>query len=145
MKAKTQIRIGLWGAILLTAFGVFDCLYHLPSSFAEILYEMFNYLFTIIILVFYIVSIVRKKLRTTIIAYRIWWISCVVLLWLSAYVSFLEGKWAESFKSFITEVIMILYFILPFGFVTLILWMGIRGLKRMIETENEQMGQKHFV
>ena len=145
MKAKTQMGIGLWGAILMTVFGVFDYIYHLPSDFTEMLTELLNYLFTIVIFVFYIVSIVRKNLRTTKIAYRIWWISCAVLLWLSVFVLFLEGKWAESFKSFITEIMIFLYFALPFGFATLILWMGIRGLKRIIETENEKMGQEHFL
>ena len=130
MKPKTQMRIGLWGAIAITVFGVYQFI-HQPSLSVEGL----GMLTSLIIFAVYIFGIIRKKHKTVRGAYRFWWISMVVLLGIGFIGLFLCANWGEWHKSLLMILVIFLCTGVPFGIMTLILWTGLRGLERIMKAE----------
>ena len=127
MKPKIQMRIGLWGAIAFTVFGVYQFI-NQPSLSVKGL----GMITSLTLFVIYIFGIIRKKHKTAQGAYRFWWISTVGLLGLMFIGLLIGGKWTER-----PDMVLIIFLscTIPFGIMTFILWIGLRGLERTIETE----------
>ena len=120
MKAKTQMGIGFWGVVL---FLFYTChLLIMPLS----LNEIFGWLFFSTFYVLYILSIIKKDLKSAKNVFYIWLIPALSILCMSVVFSIIHGVNIEKFVIF-------LYFLIN----TCIMWIGIGGLKRVIETESE--------
>lgn len=117
--------------IALVVFGVFQFVWLLPSTSPITLLGM---LVSIILFSIYIFGVVRKKLKTTQRVYRTWWVLGLIELSILFIGLPLAGKWAESFEMALMSLLLFLCFALPFGFMTLLLWVGLRGLERIVET-----------
>lgn len=139
MKARTQMRIGLWGTIALLVFGLYQFIRLLPSAS---LITLLGMLVSIILFTIYIFSIVRKKLKSTQRVYRIWWVLGLVELSILFIGLLVAGKWTENLQATLTVLIIFLCFALPFGFMTLVLWIGLRGLERILGPENKSNADK---
>jgi heme A synthase len=129
MKPKIQMRIGLWGVISFTVFGVYQFICHLLS---DSLPELLGMLTSLIIFVIYIFSIIRKKLKTAQKAFRVWRLLWVVSLGLMS-IGFLG---LCSREKLLLVLLILLCCGVFFGILTLIMWMGLRGLERVIESES---------
>lgn len=134
MKPKTQMRIAVLVAVLFIVAVVCECIRNIlpmhlsPASFL-ILITLWSPIF--LIPVIYIFGIIRRKLKTVQVAYRVWWILAVVLL--SMDIGLLIGvEGALSRRS----LIEFWNLGVRFGCVTLALLVGLKGLERTIEAEN---------
>lgn len=120
------MRIGYWGAITFFVLWFFAFIFGPPASHVSRL----STLTSLGIFAYYIEGISKKKIKTTRIAFRIWWILYgVVLLGML----FLEVFGGSDFQS----LLIMFLGIFSFGFITLIMWIGLRGLKRTIEADSE--------
>ncbi len=126
MKPKIQMRIGYWGVTTFFVLWFFAFIFGPPASHVSRL----STLASLGIFAYYIDGISKKKITTTRTVFRIWWILYgVVLLGML----FLEVFGGSDFQS----VLIIFGTAFSFGFITLIMWMGLRGLERIIEAESE--------
>ena len=90
----------------------------------------------------HIINIIRKDLKTVNIIFGIWQIFAVVALFFGAIILGLLviASGEVNYKGVFKGVLIIsLNYAIPYGFTTLILWTGVRGLQRIIETENKSM------
>lgn len=127
MNPKIQMRIGHWGAITFFVLWFLPFIFGPPASHVRRL----STLFTLGILVCYIGGIESKKITTARTAFRVWWISYGVV---GLATLFLELHGESDFQSVLIEFLPLTLF---YGFMTLIMWTGLRGLKRIIEAESE--------
>jgi hypothetical protein len=127
VKPKIQMRIGFWGVT--TFFVLWFCafIFDPPASHVTRL----SMITSLAVFAYYIGGISEKKITTTRTAFRIWWILYGVAM---LGILFLEVLGGSDFQS---VLIIFLPLALSFGFMTLIMWMGLRGLERIIEAENE--------
>lgn len=130
-KPKIQMRIGFWGGI---TFLVLQ-LYFVISEFifAPHLSHVTRLSMIAILAIFgyYIEGIRKKKIATVRTAFCIWWISYGIVVLGFLWLTVLDRS---DFKS---TLITFLSLIFSFGFMTFILWMGLRGLERIMEAEHK--------
>lgn len=151
MKAKTQKAIGEIAAWIMAILGSYRLIsflslytpYQLPtwSSDTSCL-SLLGTCETTVLSIIYVYAIRRNKLKAVRIVFRIWWIVGLMALTIVFLGIFVAGKWAESAQNFLLVMIMLLCLGLPFGFITLLWWEGLRGLERIVEMGNLPEGQK---
>jgi hypothetical protein len=136
MRGRTLMRIGLWGAVLLTCLGIFNLVhlwksvYQWPSDLPGTL----GILSSLVLFAIYIFGIVRRNLKIVQRVYHIWLITGVAVLFLTLGVFISGGRLPEGHELFL---VVFLCGALTFTFATLILWTGLRGLRRSIEAKSE--------
>jgi len=137
MKPKIQMQIGIWGAIVFTTFELVQFIRgQLSSSIG-----LWIILISLPLFAIYIFGIVTKKLRTIQIVFRIWCILASVTIGIIFIGLLLECE--EAGESFLMLVPLIfLRFVVPTVIVVVILWVGLRGLKRTIEDESRLNEEK---
>ena len=82
MQPKTQMRIGLWGAVLIVVYIIFRMISNMPLSLAKLAV----FLFWLIMYGTYILSIIRKNLKTVKIVYYLY-LTVVIILFCGYFVS----------------------------------------------------------
>jgi hypothetical protein len=134
MKAKTQIRIGLWASVAFLGLRIYRAIrfWALLSSEGKK-----GLLFGIIIFSIYILGIVGKKLKVCQLMFLAWCFVVVLNLLVYLNISVADGNWSGSLDNILKSLQEFLYFGARFGILTLILWMGIRGLTQMALEDNE--------
>jgi hypothetical protein len=137
MKAKTQMRIGLWVSVALLALRIYRAIrfWALFSSTGKK-----GLLFGIIIFSIYILGIVGKKLKVCQLIFLAWFFIGIEGLLVLFYLSVEDGRWSGSFENILKSLQEFLYFGARFGIITIILWIGIRGLKQ-VALEDDQLKQ----
>ncbi|MCJ7730049.1 MAG: hypothetical protein MUO27_09265 [Sedimentisphaerales bacterium] len=135
MKPKTQMRIGLWGIITLTLLGGFQL--SLPSVLC------------LFIFVVYIFGIVRRKLTIARTAFRVYLILLglsVVIIFIGVIISISIGGWPENpWLPSTCEILVILIVLIIIALHIFMMWMGLRGLERVLESESELNEKKTSV
>lgn len=132
MKAKTQKNIGLVSAGIMFIVGIYQLLFR-SHQFIELL----GLLETTILSGIYVFALSKKKLRVAEVVYRTWWVIGVILLGIVFLGLLVSGKWAESFTAFLTVIIILLSLGLPFVLIMFLWWTGLKGLRRISETESK--------
>jgi len=135
MKAKTQIRIGFWGALVFLGLRVEQAIRFWTSSSPE---WRKGWLLGTIIFAIYIFGIVRKKLKVCQWIFLGWCIFMSINLLVLFNISVATGKWSGSLENFIETLWTFLFLGVRFGMFTVIFWMGIRGLKQMAVEDRDQ-------
>ncbi len=135
MKAKTQIRIGLWGTIVFLVLAGYEIWGPLP---------WFRHFFSlplqvcIIIFPIYILGIVVRKGWVALVACVSWSGFCIFFIVGQFYIFIAEAK--PDFGPLCRVGMKILLYLgVPWGFVALILWVGFNGLNKMLAAENKSM------
>jgi len=137
MRAKTQMRIGLWGAVFITGLGIHHFFSELPYlSYPDFLICV---AFPMLLFVIYIFSILSKNLKMSKIIYRIWLYVAIIILFLNALFDILTLMGMFSIPLEWADVIGFLILVVVYGFITLILRTGLKGLKQIIEVDNKSM------
>lgn len=90
----------------------------------------------VVLSVIYVYAIRKNKLKAVLVVYRIWWVLGLIGLSIIFLGILVAGKWTESFESLVLVLIILLCLGLPLGLITFLWWTGLRGLKRIVETEN---------
>ncbi len=96
--------------------------------------EFLGFFSTLSLSVIYAVSLHKKKIRATRIVYRIWWLTLLIPFCLIFIGSLVAGIGLTEFC--IIALILVLSF-LPFGIVTFLYWVGLKGLMQMVEVSPE--------
>jgi hypothetical protein len=125
VKPKTQMRIGLWGAINLLIIGF--CYFINTFSFSI---KSFIAMACLSLWLIYIFSIFRKKLSAARIVFDISWKIYGILSIVSIVLVFLKSPMLRD----VLPAILIAG--ISFGIYMSIMWMGLRGLQRTIESES---------
>lgn len=55
------------------------------------------------------------------------------------------GKWTESFQNALMVLLILFCLVFPFGVMTFLWWIGLRGLERIVEVTGEQKDLKRQV
>jgi len=140
MKGKTLRDISLILVVILVCWGVYALLFVKQTSAtgpAYLIGKILGMLEATILFALYAFALAKQKIRMAKILYRIWWIPGVILIPLLFLPVIIAGKWAESSENFVMTIVLFLAVCVPFGLFTFILWMGLKGLKKMTTTENE--------
>ncbi|MHC4656911.1 MAG: hypothetical protein ACYS91_18110 [Planctomycetota bacterium] len=134
MKAKTKMRIGLWASV------AFLCLriYRAIRFWSLLSYEhKKGLLIGIVILSIYIFGIVGKKLKVCQLMLFAWLFIGIINLLVFLNISVADGRWSGNFDNILQSLQEFLYFGAWFGIITLILWVGLRGLQQMVLKDNQ--------
>ena len=125
------MQIGLCGAIVFIIFGLVQFIRgQLSSSIGLWITFTSGPLFAI-----YIFGIVTRKLKTTQIVFHVWCALASVTICIVFAGLLLENE--ESSESLLMLVSLIfLRLVVPAAIVTVILWIGLRALKRIISANN---------
>jgi len=142
MKAQTQIRIGLITAGILFVAGIYTLVFWQHS-----VQSIIKWFFSphIVLCLIYIFALVRKKLRTAQVVYRIFWFTAgLLVLSLSSLVAIgFVSKSGITFRGRLEEaIVVLLWWWLPYVNVVLLLRMGLKGLEQIIQTEHPKDEQK---
>ena len=134
IKAKTQMRIGLWASVAFLGLRIYRAVrfWALLSSEGKK-----GFLIGIIILSIYIFGIVGKKLKVCQLMFLSWFFIGIINLLVYLNISVADGKWSGSFDNILKSLQEFLYFGAHIGIITLIMWMGIRGLTQMVLEDDE--------
>ena len=139
MKAKIQVIISLCGAMFLMGYLIFTTVYQWPFHLSRT-WTMCIFIIPYIVLTTYVINIIRKDLKTVNIIFGIWQIFAIVALFFGTIILVLLvlSSGEVNYKGVYEDVlILFLNYAIPYGIATLIMWMGIRGLKQIIEAENK--------
>lgn len=142
IKAKTQKDIGEVTVGLFATLGIYRLVsvlslytsYQLPVWSSCSIPEFAGTLFSTILAIIYVFALRRKSLKVVRKVFRIWWILGLIELTLVSLPIIVAGKWAESCENFLIAVFILLCLWLPFCLITLFMWTGLKGLKRIVET-----------
>ena len=139
-RAKAQVYIGEFTAGIMGVLGIYTMIsifsrftqYQLPhwssnTSFVSLL----GNIVTTILSIVYVLAIRKRKLKTVQIVFRIWWVIGTISIGLVFLGIIIAGKWAQSTEGLITCILIIICISLPFGLITLLWWLGLRGLKQI--------------
>jgi hypothetical protein len=139
MKAKTQVIISLCGAMFLMGYFIFSIYYQWPLRLSKT-WTMCIFIFPFIVLITYVINVIRKDLRTVKVIFGIWQIFAIVALFFGTIILGLLviSSGEVNYKGVYKGVpILFLNYAIPYGITTLIIWMGLKGLKQIIEAENK--------
>ncbi len=142
MKAKTQKDIGEVTIGLFATLGVYRLVsvlslytsYQLPVWSSCSIPEFVGTLFSTILAIIYVFALRRKRLKVVRKIFRVWWVLGLIELTLVFLPILVAGKWVESRENFLIAIFILLCLGLPFGLITLLMWTGLKGLKRIVET-----------
>ncbi len=139
MKAKSQVIISLYSAMFLMGYFTFS----IVKIWSVHLYKIgiiLIFIIPFIALMTYIINVIRKDLKTVKIMFGIWQIFTIVpLFYILIFMGLLVISSGEVNYRGVNKVLLIIFinFIIAYGLSTLIMWLGIRGLKQIIEAENK--------
>ena len=136
MQAKTQMRIGLWGVVFTIGLGIYYLFSEWPWYLPDFL---ICFAFPMLLFVIYIFSILRKDLKTTKRMYLIWQYYAVIYLCFVAFTEIMTilGFIPHGIPYLMSDVILFLFALVLIGFITLVLWTGVRGLRGIVEAESK--------
>ena len=134
MKAKTQVRIGLWGAMAFVALRVSQAFWFWATCSPE--YKK-GFIFSTIIFAIYIFGIVSKRLKVAWLIFYAWifFVSLQLIVLFNMLV--VSYKWSGSLENILTTLWIFLSLGMRFGILTLVLWIGLRGLTQTMDEENQ--------
>ena len=130
MKPKTQKNIGLVTAAILFIVGIYKLVFQV-----HLLLDLLGLLETTIFSAIYFLALRARKVRTAQVIYRGWWIIGLIVLSTLFLGLLLFGFWRVELKYFRFDLYLLLYVGVSFGLITLLWWIGLRGLQRIVETE----------
>ena len=139
MKAKIQVIISLCGAMFLMGYFIF-CIVEIWSIRLYKIGIILIFIIPFIVLITYVINIIRKDLKTVNIIFGIWQIFTIVPFFLILiFMGLLVISSGEVNYRGVNKVVLIIFinFVIAYGLSTLIMWMGIRGLKQIIKAENK--------
>jgi hypothetical protein len=134
MKAKTKIRIGLWGTVVFLGLNIYRAIRFwglLSSEYGK------GLLLSTIIFSIYILGIVGKKLKVCQLMLFAWLFIGIINLLVFLNISVADGRWSGNFDNILQSLQEFLYFGAWFGIITLILWVGLRGLQQIVLKDNQ--------
>jgi hypothetical protein len=137
MNTKTQMRIGLWGAVFIIGLGIHHFFSELPYlSYPDFLICV---AFPMLLFVIYIFSILSKNLKMVKIIYRTWLYIAVIFVCFIAFTEIMTilGFIPHGIPYLMSDMILFLFALVLIGFITLVLWTGVRGLRGIVETESK--------
>ncbi len=137
MKAKTKIKIGLWASVVFLCLRLYKAIRFWSLSSYD--YKK-GLLIGIIIFSMYIFGIVGKKLKVCQFMLFAWLFIGIINLLVLLNISVADGRWSGSFDNILKSLQQFLYFGAHFGIITVIMWVGCRGLEQM-SLEND----KHLI
>lgn len=138
--AKTQIYIGEVTAGIMAVLGFYTLVsffsrfskYEFPHwSSNTALLCLLGTMVSVILSVCYFSAIRKRKVKTVRQIYRIWWITSVVQIGILFFDIVAAGIWTESTEDLMICVTIMFGFSAPFVLITLLWWLGLRGLKQM--------------
>jgi hypothetical protein len=134
MKAKTQVRIGLWGAMAFVALRVSQAFWSWEIYSPE--YKK-GFIFSTIIFAIYIFGIVSKRLKVAWLIFYAWVFFVSLQLIVLFNMSVVSDKWSGSLENILTTLRIFSSLGVPLGILTLVLWIGLRGLTQIMDEENQ--------
>ena len=147
--AKAQIYTGEVTAGIMAVLGIYTLVtffsrfteYQLPHwSSNTSWFSLLGTVVTIILSVNYFSAIRRKRVNVVRHVYRTWWIISVVLLGIIFFGLVAGGRWTESTKNLMICVMILFCMAAPLALITLLWWLGLRGLKQMCGREEQTEG-----
>lgn len=129
MKAETQRVIGLTTALISAVVGIWVLLFIQAYTLREFL-GVLAALEETVLSALYFFALKRKRLTLTKTIYRVWWIIGAILLSLVLLIILIIDNWARDFQN-------LLIWGLLFGVITFLLWIGLRGLVLIVDTESK--------
>lgn len=133
MKAKTQKNIGLATAGIMLIIGIYQLFFSVHS-----LPTLLGLLKAIILSALYVFALSKKKLKVAQIVFWLWWFTGVIVYGVIFLIIIVAGRWAESFQSAFTVLMILFCLVFPFGVMTFLWWIGLRGLKRIVDEQNNK-------
>lgn len=130
MKPKTQKNIGLVTAAILFVVGIYKLVFQVHLRL-----DLLGLLEITIFSAIYFLALRARKVRTAQVIYRVWWIIGLIVLSILFLGLLLFGFWRVKLEYFRFDLYLLLYVGVPFGLITLLWWIGLRGLQRIVETE----------
>jgi hypothetical protein len=138
--AKTQIYIGETMAGIMALLGIYTLIaffsriteFPLPHwSSNTSLSSLLGTVISIILSVSYFSAIRKRKVKVVQQIYRTWWIISVALFGIIFFGLVIFGRWTESTNNLMTCIMILFCIAVPLGLITLLWWLGLRGLKQL--------------
>jgi hypothetical protein len=134
LRAETQVQLGKLGAAFILIYSTYYVIVHriylaivigVPAKFIR--FAVISFTFAYAIPVFYLCGLATKRLRIAKMGYRIW---LIFVLGFFLFVGFRELVLKGNFSIFPT-------FWGPLGIITIVWWVGVRGLTRIVEPQTK--------